>query len=250
MHDLLSIGVVTGAGSGIGRAVALALAQEGYALSLLGRRKDKLEETAHLAKCAQALVLPTDIRDPNQVRQAFSGTAEKFGRIDILFNNAGISAPSADIDELTTEQWLNVIQININGTFFCSREAFAIMRKQEPRGGRIINNGSISAHSPRPKSAAYTVSKHAMTGLTKSLALDGRPYDIACGQIDIGNASTDLAQQIAIGMPQADGSRRPEPMMAVDEVAKAVLMMAALPLTTNVQFMTILATNMPFVGRG
>lgn len=244
------IAFVTGGGSGIGRAVALALARNGYTLCLFGRRKQKLEETAHAAGEAETLVLPGDVGDPAQVSDAFAEVARAFGRLDLLFNNAGVAAPPHDPDLVPLETWHEVIQVNVNGAFYCAREAFALMRKQSPQGGRIINNGSVSAHSPRPGSAAYTVSKHAMTGLTKSLSLDGRPYDIACGQIDIGNASTDLAQQIAIGMRQTDGSIRAEPMLDAENVASAVMTMASLPLSANVQFMTVMATKMPFIGRG
>ncbi len=242
--------VVTGAGSGIGQAVALGLAREGYAVALVGRREDKLRETAALAGGAKVLVAPGDVSDPQSVRQVFDATVEAFGRVDLLFNNAGVGAPPLDVDELSIEDWLNVVQVNLNGAFFCAREAFRVMRAQTPGGGRIINNGSISAHVPRPKSAAYTATKHAITGLTRSLSLDGRPYDIACGQIDIGNAETPLAARIGQGVPQADGSVKAEPMMTVDDVVAAVLMMAGLPLSANVQFMTVMATKMPFIGRG
>jgi NAD(P)-dependent dehydrogenase (short-subunit alcohol dehydrogenase family) len=244
------IAFVTGAGSGIGRAVSLALAREGYTVCLFGRRKDRLEETAQQVGKADMLVLPGDVSDPEQVTRAFALAADAYGRLDLLFNNAGVSATPNDIDELSIEAWQNVIQVNVNGAFYCARAAFAQMRRQKPQGGRIINNGSISAHSPRPKSAAYTISKHAITGLTRSLALDGRPYDIACGQIDIGNAGTDITRQIAVGMPQPDGAVRAEPVIDVADVASAVLMMARLPLSANVPFMTIMATKMPFMGRG
>jgi NAD(P)-dependent dehydrogenase (short-subunit alcohol dehydrogenase family) len=244
------VALVTGAGTGIGQAVALALARAGYAVALFGRRAEKLHETAALAAEAKVLVVPGDVGDPQAVRLAFDATVETFGRIDLLFNNAGTGAPPRDIDELSIEDWLQVIQVNLNGAFFCAREAFRVMRAQRPGGGRIINNGSISAHVPRPKSAAYTTTKHAITGLTRSLSLDGRPYDIACGQIDIGNAETALASAIGKGVTQADGSVRSEPLMAVDDVAAAVVMMAGLPLAANVQFMTVMATKMPFIGRG
>lgn len=250
MSNAQPIAFVTGAGSGIGRAVALALGREGYAVVLFGRRLANLEETAAQGTNLTMLPIAGDVGDPDAVHAAFTETEKRFGRLDLLFNNAGTGAPPVDIDELSVQQWLNVVQININGALFCAREAFRIMRRQQPMGGRIINNGSISAHAPRPRSVAYTTTKHAITGLTRSLSLDGRPYDIACGQIDIGNAATELAQQIAKGVPQPDGSIRPEPMMAVEEVADAVLAMARLPLSTNVQFMTIMATKMPFVGRG
>ncbi|HEY3813480.1 MAG TPA: SDR family oxidoreductase [Caulobacteraceae bacterium] len=244
------VAMVTGAGTGIGQAVAAGLARAGYAVALIGRRADKLEETAALAPGAKMLALPADVGDPQAVRQAFDAAVEAFGRIDLLFNNAGVTAPPRDVDELSVEDWLNVVQVNLNGSFFCAREAFRVMKAQKPKGGRIINNGSISAHAPRPKSAAYTTTKHAITGLTRSLSLDGRPHDIACGQIDIGNAETPLAAAIGKGVPQADGVVRAEPMMSVDDVVAAVLMMAGLPLSANVQFMTVMATNMPFVGRG
>ena len=245
-----NIAFVTGADSGIGRAVALGLAREGYAVALFGRRADKLHETAAAAGKARVLVVPGDVGDPEAVRLAFDATVEAFGRVDLLFNNAGTGAPPRDVDELSVGEWLNVVQVNLNGAFFCAREAFRIMRAQRPGGGRIINNGSISAHVPRPKSAAYTTTKHAITGLTRSLSLDGRPYDIACGQIDIGNADTALAAAIGTGVTQADGSVRGEPMMLVDDVVAAVVMMAGLPLSANVQFMTVMATKMPFIGRG
>ena len=245
-----NIAFVTGAASGIGRAVALGLAREGYAVALFGRRADKLHETAAAAGKARVLVVPGDVGDPEAVRLAFDATVEAFGRVDLLFNNAGTGAPPRDVDELSVGEWLNVVQVNLNGAFFCAREAFRIMRAQRPGGGRIINNGSISAHVPRPKSAAYTTTKHAITGLTRSLSLDGRPYDIACGQIDIGNADTALAAAIGTGVTQADGSVRGEPMMLVDDVVAAVVMMAGLPLSANVQFMTVMATKMPFIGRG
>jgi NAD(P)-dependent dehydrogenase (short-subunit alcohol dehydrogenase family) len=244
------VALVTGAGTGIGQAVALGLARAGYALALVGRRAEKLYETKTLAAEAKVLVLPGDVGDPRAVRSAFGATVESFGRIDLLFNNAGTAAPPRDIDELSDEDWLQVVQVNLNGAFYCAREAFRVMRVQRPGGGRIINNGSISAHVPRPKSAAYTTTKHAITGLTRSLSLDGRPYDIACGQIDIGNAETTLASAIGKGVTQADGSVRPEPMMAVEDVAAAVVLMAGLPLAANVQFMTVMATKMPFIGRG
>lgn len=242
------IAMVTGAGSGIGRAVATALARSGYKVVLVGRQIETLQATAALEGGMHPI--SCDVSDPESVHRAFAETSKLFGRLDLLFNNAGTGAPLLDVDELSVEQWLHVVQVNLNGAFFCAREAFAMMRNQQPQGGRIINNGSISAHVPRPKSAAYTATKHAVTGLTRSLSLDGRPYNIACGQIDIGNAATSLASQIAKGVPQADGSLKAEPMMAVEEVAEAVLTMANLPLSTNVQFMTIMATNMPFIGRG
>jgi NADP-dependent 3-hydroxy acid dehydrogenase YdfG len=244
--------IVTGAGSGIGKAVALAFLQDGYRVALAGRRKDALETTAKDAGDAgkNALVVPTDVSDPASVKALFQQTKEKFGRLDVLFNNAGVNAPGVPLEDLTVEQWKNVVDINLNGMFYCIQEAFRIMKDQDPRGGRIVNNGSISAHAPRPNSSPYTATKHAVTGLTKCASLDGRKYDIACSQIDIGNAMTELAARMAKGVPQADGSIKPEAMMNVREVASAVLYMASLPLDTNVQFMTIMATKMPFVGRG
>jgi NAD(P)-dependent dehydrogenase (short-subunit alcohol dehydrogenase family) len=244
--------IVTGAGSGIGKAVALAFLQDGYRVALAGRRRDALKTTAKDAGDAgkNALVVPTDVSDPASVKALFQQTKEKFGRLDVLFNNAGVNAPGVPLEDLTVEQWKNVVDINLNGMFYCIQEAFRIMKDQDPRGGRIVNNGSISAHAPRPNSSPYTATKHAVTGLTKCASLDGRKYDIACSQIDIGNAMTELAARMAKGVPQADGSIKPEAMMNVREVASAVLYMAGLPLDTNVQFMTIMATKMPFVGRG
>ncbi|HXG05179.1 MAG TPA: SDR family oxidoreductase [Candidatus Binatia bacterium] len=246
------IAMITGAGSGIGQAVALALAREGYALVLAGRRKERLEAVAAEAGAAGAatLVVPTDVGDPAAVRALFAATRERFGRLDLLFNNAGTGAPAVPLEDLTDEQWRAVVDVNLSGAFYCTREAFRLMKSQSPRGGRIINNGSISAHAPRPNSAPYTATKHAITGLTKSTALDGRAFDIACGQIDIGNAETPLAARMRQGVPQADGTIRPEPLMDVEHVARAVVYMAGLPLDANVLFMTVMATKMPFVGRG
>jgi NAD(P)-dependent dehydrogenase (short-subunit alcohol dehydrogenase family) len=246
------VAIVTGAGSGIGRSVALAFLQDGYHVALAGRRKELLEETAKLSGAgARALVVPTDVTDAKAVAGLFAATREKFGRLDVLFNNAGIGTPGKILlEDLTLEQWQAVVDTNLTGMFLCTQEAFRIMKSQNPRGGRIINNGSISAHAPRPNSAPYTATKHAVTGLTKATALDGRKYDIACGQIDIGNARTPLASRMADGVPQASGEIRPEPLMEVEQVGAAVLHMANLPLETNVQFMTIMATKMPFVGRG
>ena len=241
---------ISGAGSGIGQAVAIGLAEAGYNLALFGRRLDKLEETAALAGRAQSLVLPGDVGDPQAVSDAFNAAAGTFGRVDLLFNNAGTGTSPCEIDELAIEDWLHVVQVNLNGAFFCAREAFRVMRAQRPAGGRIINNGSLSAQVPRPRSAAYTATKHAVTGLTRSLSLDGRPYDIACGQIDIGNAATMLASHVGTGALQPDGTVRAEPMIAVADVVAAVVMMAKLPLSANVQFLTVMATTMPFVGRG
>lgn len=240
--------IITGAGSGIGRGTAQAFLAAGWRVGLIGRRADALEATAggHPA----ALVLPCDVTDPVQVDAAFARAMAAWGRLDALFNNAGGGLSSRLIDEIAIEDWQRVMRVNIDGMFYCARAAFGQMRRQTPQGGRIINNGSISAHAPRPGSVAYTTSKHAVTGLTKTLSLDGRPFDIACGQIDIGNALTDMAMPMTTGVIQADGSIRPEATMAVEDVAKSVLYMASLPLSANVQFMTVMATKMPFVGRG
>jgi NAD(P)-dependent dehydrogenase (short-subunit alcohol dehydrogenase family) len=242
---MTKIALVTGAGSGIGRAVARALAAEGWTLALMGRRVDALRETL-----PNALALPADVGDEAQVDAAFATLRERLGRLDLLFNNAGIGAPPVPIDELTVAQWRAVVDTNLTGSFLCARAAFALMKSQSPRGGRIINNGSISAYAPRPFSAPYTSTKHATTGLTKSLSLDGRAFDIACGQIDIGNAATDMTEKMARGVPQANGSMAVEPRMDVEDVARAVVYMAGLPLSANVQSMTVMATTMPFVGRG
>jgi NAD(P)-dependent dehydrogenase (short-subunit alcohol dehydrogenase family) len=246
------IALVTGAGSGIGRAAGLALQAAGYAVVLAGRRAAKLEETAALAKPSggRLLVIPADVGRPDEVRALFSRTSEAFGRLDVLFNNAGIGAPGIPMEDLTYEQWSAVVAVNLTGAFLCAQEAIKLMKAQQPRGGRIINNGSISAHVPRPNSAPYTATKHAITGLTRCIALDGRKYDIACGQIDIGNAETELTRRMASGVPQADGTMMAEPRMDVQNVAEAVLFMANLPLDANVQFMTVMATKMPFIGRG
>jgi len=244
--------MVTGAGSGIGKGVAIALGREGYAMALAGRRKEALEETAAAINSAgsQSLVVPTDVTDPAAVSELFAKTKEMFGRLDLLFNNAGISTRATPIEDLTYEQWRKGIDTNLTGTFLCTQEAFKIMKNQEPRGGRIINNGSISAHAPRPNSAPYTASKHGVTGLTKVTSLDGRKYDIACGQIDIGNALTEMAERMTRGVPQANGTVAVEPTMSTADVARAVVYMASLPLEANVQFMTVMATKMPFIGRG
>jgi NAD(P)-dependent dehydrogenase (short-subunit alcohol dehydrogenase family) len=246
------VAVVTGAGTGIGRAVTLALLKEGYRVALAGRRVKPLEETAAESGAAagRLLVVPTDVTEEAAVLALFARVAERFGRVDLLFNNAGIFVPGFEIDELTLEQWTTMVNVNLTGAFLCAREAFRAMKAQRPRGGRIINNGSISAHAPRPKSVPYTATKHAIHGLTKSLALDGRPYDIACSQIDIGNARTELAAPMAKGMLQADGRIATEPLLELSHVVSAVLYMANLPLDVNVQFMTILPTHMPFIGRG
>jgi NAD(P)-dependent dehydrogenase (short-subunit alcohol dehydrogenase family) len=246
------IAVVTGAGSGIGRCVALALAQNGYSVVLAGRRKDALEATAAEAKRmnSRALAVPTDVRDPLSVHALFEKTKEAFGRLDLLFNNAGISDPAVPLEELTYEHWKASVDTNLTGAFLCTQEAFKIMKDQQPRGGRIINNGSISAHAPRPNSAPYTATKHGVMGLTKATSLDGRKYDIACGQIDIGNAATEMAERMKKGVPQANGTIAVEPTMDPAEVARAVLYMSSLPLEANVQFMTVMATKMPYLGRG
>jgi NAD(P)-dependent dehydrogenase (short-subunit alcohol dehydrogenase family) len=243
------IAIVTGAGSGIGRAVATALLGAGYCVGLAGRRREPLEQTAAAAP-DRALPVATDVADPASVRALFDAVQQRWGRLDLVFNNAGIGAPGVPLEDLSVEQWRTVVDINLTGSFLCVQSAFRIMKAQNPRGGRIINNGSISAHAPRPNSAPYTSTKHAITGLTKSASLDGRKYDIACGQIDIGNAHTDLAARMASGVPQANGQIAVEPLMDVAHVASAVLYMASLPLEANVQFMTVMATKMPFVGRG
>jgi NAD(P)-dependent dehydrogenase (short-subunit alcohol dehydrogenase family) len=240
--------IVTGAGSGIGRAVARAFLARGWRVGLVGRREAALQETADGAR--EALVLPCDVTDEAQVDAAFDRAMAAWGRIDVLFNNAGAGLVARTIDEVSLAEWRGVMSVNIDGMFLCARAAFARMRRQAPQGGRIINNGSISAHAPRPGSVAYTVSKHAVTGLTKTLALDGRAFDIACGQIDIGNAASAMTARMTGGVPQADGSIRPEPVMDVEEVAKSVLYMASLPLSANVPFLTVMATKMPFIGRG
>ena len=245
------IAIVTGAGSGIGKSVALTLLKDGYSVALAGRRKDALELTVKESGAgARALAVPTDVSDPQSVKALFAKAKEAFGRLDLLFNNAGVNAPGIPLEDLTVEQWRNVVNINLSGMFFCIQEAFRMMKDQNPRGGRIINNGSISAHAPRPNSSPYTSTKHAVTGLTKCASLDGRKYDIACGQIDIGNALTEMAARMTKGVPQANGEIKVEPTMDVQRVADAVLHMASLPLDTNLQFVTIMATKMPFVGRG
>ncbi len=246
------IAIVTGAGSGVGRSAAVALLAEGYSVALAGRREDALQETIAEAGAdgARALAVPTDVSNPASVAELFAATVRAFGRLDLLFNNAGAGAPAVNIEELLFEQWQTVVNVNLTGVFLCTQEAFKVMKDQDPMGGRIINNGSISAHAPRPNSAPYTSTKHAVTGLTKSTSLDGRKYNIACGQLDIGNALTPMAARMKDGVLQADGSVKPEPLMDVDNVSRAVVYMASLPPDANVQFLTVMATKMPFVGRG
>ena len=252
MQAHLRVALVTGAGSGIGKAVAIALLKDGYRVALVGRRQAPLEATAVAAQVPndRTLVLPADVSKPESVDAAFEKMKEVFGRLDLLFNNAGVSAFAASVEEVPFEQWKNVVDINLTGAFLCTQAAFRLMKDQTPRGGRIINNGSISAHAPRPSSAPYTATKHAITGLTKSTSLDGRKHDIACGQIDIGNAATEMVAKMTQGVPQANGELAIEPVMDVQHVAQAVLYMAGLPLEANVQSMTVLATKMPFIGRG
>jgi NAD(P)-dependent dehydrogenase (short-subunit alcohol dehydrogenase family) len=248
----LQVALVTGAGSGIGKGVAIALLRRGYAVVLAGRRTHLLEAALHESgeDTARGLVAPTDVGDPASVRRLFEATRAAFGRLDLLFNNAGASAPGVGLDELTVEQWQSVVDVNLTGPFLCTQQAFLLMKDQRPMGGRIINNGSISAHAPRPNSAPYTATKHAITGLTKSTSLDGRQYDIACGQIDIGNAETEMTARYATGTLQASGDLKTEPRLALAHVVDAVLFMASLPLDANVQFLTVMATKMPFIGRG
>jgi len=246
------IALVTGAGSGIGAATALALAADGWTVVLTGRRRQALDQVAQdgAGRPGTLYPAPADVSDENSVRELFDGVVDRYGRVDLLVNNAGVGAPQRDFDEVPLSEWQAVVAVNLTGVFLCSREAFRVMRRQRPQGGRIINNGSIAAHVPRPGSIAYAASKHAVTGLTRSLALDGRPFDIACGQIDIGNAETAIAEAMAKGVPQPDGSVKPEPTMDVAEAARAVAHMASLPLDANVLFMTVMATTMPYVGRG
>jgi len=246
------VAIVTGAGSGIGKYSTLALWEAGYAVVLAGRRIDKLEETVNEAGVSddRAVIVQTDVTDPDSVSHLFSTAQQKFPHLDLLFNNAGTGAPAIPMEDLSYAQWMTVVNVNLTGVFLCTQEAIRWMKAQDPQGGRIINNGSISAHVPRPMSAPYTATKHAVTGLTKSTALDGRAYNIACGQIDIGNAGTDMTERMQKGVPQADGSTKPEPTMHVQHVADAVVYMASLPLSANVQFMTVMATTMPYIGRG
>ena len=252
MSTPTSIAVVTGAGTGIGKATALALLHAGYGVVFAGRRAEPLQKAVADAGVlgANALAVPTNVGDPASVKALFDATHARFGRLDLLFNNAGTGAPPVPLDELSFEQWKTVLDANLTGAFLCTQQAFRLMKNQTPRGGRIINNGSISAHAPRPNSAPYTATKHAITGLTKSTSLDGRAFDIACGQIDIGNAATDMTERMTRGVPQPNGEMMVEPRMDVEHVANAIVHMAALPLESNVQFMTIMATKMPFVGRG
>lgn len=252
MSSLEKIALVSGAGSGIGRQVAIALCEAGYAVALAGRREDPLKETVALAgeSGSRTLVVPTDVSDPSSVIALFDKTREEFGRLDVLFNNAGVNVPGIPMEDLSIEQWKTVVDINLTGVFLCSQQAIKLMKSQKPKGGRIINNGSISAHVPRPNSTPYTSTKHAITGLTRCISLDGRKHDIACGQIDIGNALTEMTQRMTEGLPQANGSVEIEPTMDVRNVASAVVYMAGLSLDANVQFMTIMATEMPFIGRG
>ena len=252
MNETHPVALITGAGSGVGRQSALRLLEEGYSVSLAGRRTEALEETRNQAgkSASRALVVTADVSDAESVRNLFDNTVKEFGRLDLLFNNAGIGAPAVPLEELNVEKWKSVVDINLTGAFLCTREAFRIMKKQNPGGGRIINNGSISAHVPRPNSAPYTATKHAITGLTRSTSLDGRQHSIVCGQIDIGNAATDMTARMAEGVLQANGSTAAEPTIDVDHVARAVVYMASLPLDANVQFMTVMAARMPFIGRG
>jgi NAD(P)-dependent dehydrogenase (short-subunit alcohol dehydrogenase family) len=252
MSKQSKIAVVTGAGSGIGKAVSLALHGAGFTVVLAGRRDAELERTREQSRSSgpPMLAIPTDITIPSQVQALFARVRSEFNRLDLLFNNAGMGAPAIPMEDLSLEQWNAVVQVNLTGSFLCAQEAIRIMKAQDPRGGRIINNGSISAHAPRPNSVAYTATKHAITGLTKCISLDGRKHHIACGQIDIGNAETELSARMAKGVPQADGSVKAEPLMDVKAVADAVVYMASLPLDANVQFLTVMATKMPFVGRG
>jgi NAD(P)-dependent dehydrogenase (short-subunit alcohol dehydrogenase family) len=255
MSDIEKVAVVTGAGSGIGRAVALALAEAGWRVALAGRREEALRETAAAAAAAgspagETAVIPTDVTRPEDVTALFDTAVARFGHIGLLFNNAGTSAPAVPLDELTYDQWRTVVDVNLTGAFLCAQAAFRVMRHQDPQGGRIINNGSISAHAPRPDSIAYTATKHAVTGLTKSLSLDGRPYRIACGQIDIGNAATDMTARMSAGVKQPNGTLLAEPLMNTADVARTVVYMASLPLEANVQFATVMATTMPYIGRG
>ncbi len=250
MANTGKIALVTGAGSGVGRSAALALAQAGYTVVIAGRRPEALSETVDMAHDAGIFAVPTDVTDKDSVAALFATIAQKYGRLDVLFNNAGGGTPSTNFGELTLEQWQGVVNVNLNGAFMVAHAAYRMMRDQTPQGGRIINNGSISAHTPRPGSAPYTATKHAITGLTKSISLDGRKYDISCGQIDIGNAATPMTARMAKGVPQANGAMEVEPTMGVDNVGATIVFMAGLPPDANVQFVTVMATKMPFIGRG
>ena len=251
MSEVNKVAIVTGAGTGIGKAAALALLRDGWQVALAGRRREPLLAVAELSGAgARARVLPTDVAQPESVRALFDATVQAWGRVDLLFNNAGVNAPGVPLEELALEQWQSVVDINLSGMFLCIQNAFRVMKAQQPRGGRIINNGSISAHAPRPNSIAYTATKHGVMGLTKAASLDGRKYDIAVGQIDIGNAATEMAERMARGVPQANGEIAVEPLLDVNVVGQSVLYMANLPLEANVLFHTVMATKMPFVGRG
>ena len=250
MADHGRIALVTGAGSGVGRAAAAGLMAAGWTVALVGRRADALQATAALGGAGQSLVLPADVSQPAEVDAVFAQVEQRFGRLDLLFNNAGRGTPALTPDMLAVEQWMQVVAVNLTGSFLCARAAFTLMRKQQPGGGRIINNGSISAHAPRPGSIAYTSTKHAITGLTRSLSLDGRPFNIACGQIDIGNAATEMTERMTAGVPQANGTTMVEPRMDVARVAETLVLMAGMPLDANIQFVTVMATAMPFIGRG
>ena len=252
MSTTTKVALVTGAGSGVGRYAALALLNDGYSVVLAGRRADALDETIRMSaqSAASSLAVPTDVTDSEAVSILFKSTKDRFGKLDLLFNNAGMGAPAKPLEELTVKQWTDVVDVNLTGSFLCTQEAFRLMKSQKPMGGRIINNGSVSAHAPRPNSAPYTSTKHAITGLTKSTSLDGRKYNIACGQVDIGNAETDMTKRMKEGVPQADGSTMVEPTMDVDNVSRAILYMANLPPNANAQFLTIMATKMPYIGRG
>jgi len=248
--DHSRVALVTGAGSGIGRAVAIGLSDDGFDMVLAGRRREALDETAALIKTGETLVVPTDVRDVPSIDALFAATESRFGRIDLLFNNAGVGSPPVPLEELKLSDWQRAVETNLTGSFLCAQRAIAMMKRQDPSGGRIINNGSISAHTPRPNSAPYTATKHAITGLTKSIALDGRAHGITCGQIDIGNAESPMTARMPEGVPQPDGTRRPEPVMDVDDAARAVRYMAGLPPGSNVLFLTVMAAGMPFAGRG
>jgi NAD(P)-dependent dehydrogenase (short-subunit alcohol dehydrogenase family) len=250
MNEQKKTAIITGGGSGIGRAVAIALCRDGWFVTLAGRREELLRQTADMCEAGSTMIVPADINDPESVKDLFRKTMARFNRLDLLFNNAGVSAPVKPFEDLSLDEWQEVVNTNLTGAFLCSQEAFRIMKKQDPMGGRIINNGSISAHVPRPLSAPYTASKHAVTGLTKSISLDGRQFNIACGQIDIGNANTAMTKSIQAGALQPDGSRKNEPSIRLEDVGRAVAFMASLPIEANIPFMTIMANQMPYIGRG